>query len=294
MFKLSVLLYYLFCIGYTVFVIRKKKENGLIKALMITFLPGLGYVLALYLFKPRKYSSSHEEQDAINELGIEKSQDNFNFLQPVDIESEINVVPIQDALLLNNNKIKRKLLIHSLKENSIQNTKVLESALKNEDSETSHYAASAIMEMKRKLVNSIQELAEQLKENENDVSIMSTYSEVINRYLKSGFLDEGAYKQYLSLLSEVLEKIIASGQGKRQHYIDKINCDLDLLKFEAAAYHSDMFMEKHPNDETAYIMAMKLHYTLQNPIDLQKAMTTLKNQPVRLSAQGLSIIRFWM
>jgi hypothetical protein len=294
MFKLGVLLYYLFCFGYTVVAISRKRENGLIKALLITFLPLVGFVLVLYLFKPMKqFSASQEvEEERVNSPG--RTEDNGNFYQTINIENEINVVPIQDALLLNDNKIKRKLLIQSLKENSIENTKVLEKALECDDSETSHYAATAIMEMKRKLLNSMQELGLLLEKKTDDFQILREYVEVINKYLKSGFLDDGTYKQYQSLLSTVLEKLLASGQGLKQHYIDKINCDLALVNYEKAAYYSERFLVEHPNEEMAYIMAMKLHYNLKNPLQLQSVISTLKKQPVRLSAQGLSIIRFWL
>jgi hypothetical protein len=294
MYKLFILLYYIVCICYTIFVLKKKRENGLIKALIITFLPVIGFVLSHYLFKPSRSIEMNQEMEAEAKKQQINSQKRLNLIQPINIEEEINIVPIQDALLLNENKIRRKLLIHSLKENSIQNTKVLEKALQNEDSETSHYAASAIMEMKRRLQNSIQELAMQLKEKPEDVEILSLYAETINQFLKSGFLDEGTYKYYQALFSTVLEKIIESGYAKRTHYIDKINCDLHLQKNEKAAHYSEKFMEDHPMDEMAYIMGMKLHYSLQNTKQLQKVISTLKRKPVRLSANGLNIVRFWL
>jgi hypothetical protein len=293
MYELCVILYYLVCIFYTILVLKKKRENGLIKALVITFLPVFGFVLVHYLFKPNKSIQQNQVLEVENRLGTIDKQGHLNIIQPINIEEEVNLVPIQDALLLNENKIKRKLLIHSLKENSIQNTKILEKALQNEDSETSHYAASAIMEMKRRLQNSIQELGVQLNECPEDVEIMSTYAEVISQYLKSGFLDEGRFKYFESLLSTILEQIITSGHGQKQHYVDKINNDLSLQQYEKAAYYCDKFMEEHPHEEMAYIMAMKLHYSLRNSNQLQRIISTLKKQPVSLSPNALRIVRFW-
>jgi hypothetical protein len=297
MFKLF-LLYYLICFGYTVVAISRKKENGLIKSSLIIFLPVVGFVLVLYLFKPVRQLSPLPSQEVEEEIVISPggtgTDDDGSFYKTINIENEINVVPIQDALLLNDNKIKRKLLIQSLKENSIENTKVLEKALESDDSETSHYAATAIMEMKRKLLNSMQELGLLLEKKPDNFQILRSYAETINKYLKSGFLDDGTYKQYQSLLSTVLEKLLVSGQGQSQHYIDKINCDLALVDYEKAAYYSERFLVEHPKEEMAYIMAMKLHYILKNPSQLQSVISTLKRRPVRLSAQGLSIIRFWL
>lgn len=294
MFKLLFLLYYLGCFTYAGFAVRKKTKNGLITAVMITCLPVFGLVLTIYLFRSSGVHPYAETGESDAHLGPVEKQAPFHLDQPIEIEKEINLVPIQDALLLNDNKIKRKLLIHSLKENSIQNPSVLEKALKNEDSETSHYAATAIMEMKRKLLNRIQMLEEELAENPDDAETLSSYAGVIQEYLQKGFLDEGAYKEYQTLLSSVLEQILESGHGTKQHYIDKINVDLELHQYKKANFYSERFMENFGDDEMAYIMAMKLHYTLKNPSRLQDIISLLKQHSVRLSPQGLSIIRFWL
>ena len=293
MFKIGILIYYLISVIYSFYVLSRKKENGLIKVLLINFLPVMGYVLIIYLFKPIKETNSELAVEVEGDFTNLDKEDFSNIYHSINIENEINVVPIQDALLINDNKVKRKLLIHSLKENSIQNPRVLEKALQSDDSETSHYAATAIMEMKRKLMNAIQELASRLDQDSENTDLMRSYEEVIKKYLESGFLDEGTYKQYQSLHSSMLERILKSGQGQRQHYIDKINCDLSLKEFEKAAYQSERFIDHFPNDETAYIMAMKLQYTLRNSDQLQNILKRLKKLPVSLSAEGLQIIRFW-
>lgn len=297
MFKLLVLFYYLCCFTFAGHSLWRKKKNGLMIAILITSLPVLGIFLALYLFKSAKPCVRGQEDagDSAAYFGKAGMEEEYlNLKQPIDIEKEINLVPIQEALLLNDNKIKRTLLIHSLKENVVHNPQVLEMALENEDSETSHYAATAIMELKRKLLNRIQELEEQLAAKPDDPGTLSTYAEVIQQYLKSGFLDEGTCTQYQTLLSKVLERILESGNGSQQHYIEKINVDLEFHDYKKASLYSEKFLESHRDDEMAYIMAMKLHYTLRNPSRLQSVVSLLRKQPVRLTPQGLNIIRFWL
>ncbi|MED1568636.1 hypothetical protein [Bacillus paramycoides] len=266
----------------------------MMKALLIIFLPLIGIILGLYLFKPVKPAPVLQRKKEDQSTLPAENEEDENFYQTINIESEMNIVPIQDALILNDNKTKRKLLIQSLKENSVGSTKVLEKALENEDSETSHYAATAIMEMKRKFLNSMRDLALQLEEHPDDVRVLSAYAEKMNQYLKSTLLDEGTYRQYQSILSDILEKLLEAGQGHKQYYIEKINCDLGLMDFDKAGYYSEKFLKDYPHEEMAYIMALKLHYIGKNPTQLQKVIMSLKNHPVRLSAEGLSIIRFWL
>lgn len=294
MFNFLVLLYELGCLIYAGLSVWKKRQNGLIIAIMITFLPVIGLVLALYLFKSSGFRRQLEARGPDFLLAQGEQAVRIQLRQPVEIEKEMNLVPIQDALLLNDNKTKRKLLIHSLKENTIQNPIVLEKALENEDSETSHYAATAIMEIKRKLLNRIQLLEEELKKKPDDAHVLSTYAGVICEYLHKGFLDAGTYHEYQILLSAVLERILTGGHGSKQHYIDKINTDLELHEYKKANFYCERFMEDYSDDEMAYLLAMKLHYTLKNSSRLQEVISLLKKQSVRLSPQGLSMIRFWL
>lgn len=291
MLNLIVYLYFGYCLGYGCFSLLKKKENGLIKTVIITFLPGLGMLLAFYLFRLTSTPPVSEAETA--RFGDEENTDYSDAIQPLDLEKETNFVPLGDALLLNDNKTKRKLLIHSLKENSIQNPKLLNVALKDEDSETSHYAATSIMEMKRKLHNSIQDLSEKLNDNPTDLTLLTAYADAIKKYLKSELLDEGSYRQYQISFSSVLENIIDTGKGSIQQFIDKVDADLELHDYDKASFYSELFMEKYPLEEKAYITAMKLQYILQNRTALQEIISRLKRQPVHLSASSLDVIRYW-
>jgi hypothetical protein len=58
MFKLVILYYYCICFLYTVYLIRKKRENGLINIVIITFFPIVGLLLVLYFFKKNEHSGS--------------------------------------------------------------------------------------------------------------------------------------------------------------------------------------------------------------------------------------------
>ncbi len=280
MFKLFIF-YYIYCFGYVIFLMYRKKQDRLIKAIIIAFFPIIGFIFVHYLLKETKLQDTYQDK--------EEHTLKLNYLhQNLDVEWEMNIIPIQDALLLNENKIKRKLLIYSLKENIIKNTKILKKALQNEDSETSHYAAAAIMERKRKLLNSIREMDTVLKENPDDFVVMSSYIETMKQYLQGEFFDEGLHKY-----NQLLEKLLTSGHAQMNHYVDKINRDLAEKNYEQALYYSKKCIEAYPFEEQAYIMKMKVHYTMQNGLDLQKTIEKLKTQPIHLSKKGLSVIRFW-
>ena len=66
-------------------------------------------------------------------------------------EKELNNVPMEEALKINDYELRRKMVMDTLKEdNTLDYLNVLKEALENEDSETSHYASSIIMLLQEK------------------------------------------------------------------------------------------------------------------------------------------------
>ncbi|WP_377558970.1 hypothetical protein [Ornithinibacillus salinisoli] len=271
---------------YTTFSIVNKRKNGLFKSIIITFFPVLGIILVLVLFHSFGQKHSKEQNSQVHstlELGTNL----------VNVASELNYVPIRDALLLNDNRTKRRLLIHCLKENAVPDPIILQMALENEDSETSHYAATAIMEMKRKLQNSIQIFSARMHRHPDDMSITFEYADTINDFLQSGFLDEKTKQKYQGIYSALLEKILDDEKRTNQHFIDKINLELEQKNYQKAKLYSNRFKEEYPLDEMAYLLAMKLQFSLNNQTELKKVLKELKERPIYLSEFGLSIVRYW-
>lgn len=291
MLKLIFLFYYVGCFGYACMAVRKNWENRLIKLIFFIFFPFLGIALAFYIFR-KQGAASIMEKEAGSSVRTEQPEA-FQAVKSLDIESEINFVPIKDALILNDHTIKRKLLIHSLKGNTVENPALLKLALQDQDSETSHYAATSIMEMKRKYQNTLQIISGELKEQPENIDLRLAYVEALKQSLNSRFLDEGTDQQYRKLLSANLESILQQKKGSIQQFTDKINCDIELRNYDDAAYHSKLFLEMYPLEEKAYTTAMKLQYVLRNRLELQELIRTLKKQPVSLSADALNTIRYW-
>ncbi|MGM7684402.1 hypothetical protein ACSVDA_19975 [Cytobacillus sp. Hm23] len=225
---------------------------------------------------------------------IHREKIDKDILTSVNKEKEINVVPIKDVLILNDNKTKRKMLLDVLKTDSLIQGDILQAAIKNDDTETSHYAASAILEVNSSLLNSLQKLELQLEITPTEVSIMKSYAQVIRQYVDLGILDERAELQYLYQYSQVLEKIIDIEPNNKENYIEKIECDLQLGELKVAEKYCELFMNYCSNEEEAYFITMKLYYILKDQEKFNEILNMLRNSPVRLTPLGLNKMRYWL
>lgn len=283
-----IIVYSLFCLSLWFYLQWKKEENRFVKTIIVTFIPIFGFVLSYLLFKtPSRLQKEEESQEENEELSS---------LLPsggkIKMEREINFIPFQDALLSSDNQLKRSMLIDSLK-NGDNNIGILTKAIKSEDSETSHYAATAIMEIQKKYIASLQSSIKRLGESPSDYEAMDDYAKTLTKYIESGLLDKETALHYRERLSSLLEDLLNSPLKCRQYYVEKIHCDLELGRSDKTEYYSQLFLESYPYDEQAYITALKVYYAAGNLNKLNDVLDTLRRTPIQLSPKGFRALHFW-
>lgn len=283
--------YAIVCMIYVYLFQYKRKKTWLASFLLIFWFPLFGFFINYFMYRHFKSNKPLKTGD-FPQMDTEEGAV-VSFIKE-DVNVERNVIPIEDALILNENKVKRRVLLNLLKEESIQNMEALKFALENDDSETSHYAATAIMEIKRKLLQSMQELEAHLNENPNDIQILSSYREVIKQYINSGFLDEKTHRKNKYLYSSVLEKMIEIEPNEANYFIEKITSDLSLAEYQKARDFCDLFLSLHPFCEEAYFLDMQINYSIRDLHAFSNSIDRLRNSNVRLSPNGLSRLRFWL
>jgi hypothetical protein len=285
----ALFVYYLIVAIYLLIHLRKRQKNIVVKLIVAIFCPFFGLFILYFMFHDRK-----DDGAFIPEGIIQKQKENAEILRKVNFERETSFVPMKDALLLNDNQTKRKMLLDILKNDTFSHIGILQTALQNDDSETSHYAATAIQEIKSQLLSSIQHMEYQLEKNPDDLKLLTSYAEVIKQYVFTGFLDEGTEKKYNYHYSQILERIIEIVPQEKENYIQKINCDLELGELSTAEKYCHSFLEHCSNEEEAYFMSMKLHYSMKNQVRFNQTLQMLRESSVRLSPNGLNKIRFWL
>ena len=202
----------------------KKKEEYFIGFIIMICLPFFGsvfYIMNIYYRKKitSKFKVSELEKDSYSQSAELTSK-------PFYLSKKMDVIPVEDALVLNDEKIKQDLIINVLKSDPYKYLGFLKKALKDEDTETSHYAATAVTEVKRKLTLEIQEFEERYEKNKTDLTVIKAYADAIKKYNDSGLLDKSAYQKNLYIYIELLEKIIKIDESDEYLYEEIINLSL--------------------------------------------------------------------
>jgi len=273
--------------------VRKSPYEWLLKMIMVASLPVIGWILPVMC--PKKLIANHPEwlgEYMDKQDGIIFATD-FETHEKLEKAKELNVIPIEDALLISDQSSRRKVVIDVLKEDSLQYLEILQTAVQNEDQETSYYAVSGIMEVKRKLSLSLQELSVKYGQNQTDPYIRNAYAEVLKDYLRSGFLDNRTLRKYKYTYIRLLAEAIAQEDDVRHALQEKFDTELEIEEYMEAEKTSILYLIKYPLHEEGYLNLIKLYFATASYENLQKTIKILKRSSIFLSNRALTIIRYW-
>jgi len=267
-------------------------QESIYRFVIVFLLPVFGF---LYFFIDMITNRFAKGSDSIvkSYLDYIKDKNRVDYIEGIDFEKEINIVPPEDSLIFNEDKIKRSYLIHILKKDFVSHIKGLKKALENDDTETSHYAAAALMEIKNQFELMIQSASEKYERNKGDVSILQEYTSILKKYLNSDVPDKVDYYRYLREYSIVLEKLLSKHKTSEVYFTDKISCDIELRDYDSAGEFCQRFLNYFPNSEKPYLALMKLKYFTHNYKSFAEVLSNLKETNFVLSNQAKNIINFW-
>ncbi|MFJ8065531.1 hypothetical protein ACIQYS_12940 [Psychrobacillus sp. NPDC096426] len=275
------------------FISERNLKEWLFKMTIVSFLPIIGWFLPIVWLK--KFIKNRGELFGayINKQDEDISLELLAIQEKVEKEKELNIVPIEDALVMSDFSTRRKVMIDVLKEDAMQYMEVIKKAVLNEDTETSHYAVTAVMEVKRKLSISLQELSVKFDQNKKDNHLARAYAHVLKEYMRSGFLDDQTLRKYKYIYIQVLHQLIRTDDGDEETFEEKIKTEVEMKEYLHAENTCLEYLQQYPHSENPYIYLMKLYYTTKSTIKLQNILDELKKSTITLSNRALTIVRYW-
>lgn len=287
---IATIIYYILVIVYIVIQLILRRDSVKTSAVLLFTLPFIGVYFVYSLIKHNKSSDS-----TLPAWLLSRNDFSDDVIVEVDFEAEVNIIPLNDALILNEKKVRRKMMIDLLKGDILQNIDTVEAALKNEDSETSHYAATAIQKVKRDLTIAIQRIEKKRFHQPNDLKNLLELRELLKKYLVIEFSDVDTRNKYKIRLSEVLTTIIELAPTEdiqNFHLLIDIRIELDQLK--DAENLCAQLLHYFPKDESAYFKSLNLFYITHQKEAFDDMLTSLMRSSIKLSPNYLQQLRFWL
>ena len=204
MIGITFLLFHL-CIVFLIYILMRMnllKVDG-IMMIVILCIPVWGAVSAIFItliVNAGKSGQKREDIESYTGLGLETES------VPIPVNESENIVPLEDALIMDDPKVRRSVMMDVFMQDTGDYIPVLNQARMNDDVEVVHYATTAMATLSKEYELKLQEFATRYAENPYQEGLLDEYIDFLHQYITSGMIS-GQFKDiqqntYHQLLAE--------------------------------------------------------------------------------------------
>lgn len=211
-----------------------------------------------------------------------------------DMEREINFAPIEEAIAVSDYKNQRQLMMNVLRSDIRSSLGSISLALNSEDSEVSHYAASALRDELGDFRSTVLKMQKNLHSKEQYVPAeCCRLIEYMHPVLIQEIFPEPEHKGYVLIFEEAVSTLYNSHPDmvKNKYYEWLIDQLLLIHDTDAAKKWCDIVKNRLKEQLTAYKCLLKFYYTTQNSRLFFETMQELKQSDIPIDNDTLEILR---
>ncbi len=283
----------------TAALIKKKKIHVDAMAIPIVFfIPiwGILLVIAHEIYFFNKGNKVHDlEVDHIKL--VDKK---YRFIELENRDNADIVVPLEEAIQVNDAKTRRALMLDILHENPNNYLGLFQRAKMSDDTEITHYATTTIMEIQSEYENRIQFCENALKEDSSNEAVLREYLEVMKKYIDSGLLSGNILQIQKEQLEKILDQLLSIHDMEKELVLLKIEISLEIskmdkdsLRIKEQQYYLKRAKELWPNEERVYMLLVNYYRHLGKPEMIQAVFFEVEDQNIYLSHEGRTWYSFW-
>lgn len=212
-----------------------------------------------------------------------------------DVERDINMVPMQEALLIGDVGKRRKMLLDVLKRDVRNSLGAIAIALSNPDTETSHYAASVIMDALSEFRGNVQNMLAQLKKDPENTGLAALLLDYISRILSQKVLTGGEERAYTYTLSEVGDMLFQAAPYRMtgSQYRELIDALTQIQDYALGEKWARRAMEYRADQLDSYVACLKLYLSYRDREAFLRCLDRLKKSGVVVDNQTMELIRIF-
>lgn len=270
---------------------KKEKTKGFLLFLFVLLCPVIapGFLFISWCLRKLLYI----KQIDLGNLSFHT--DKLEMITGPEFEKEIDVVPVEEVLLISNNHNKRRVILDILKEDYNNSLTAITGALESEDSETSHYVATIITDVKSEFKATVQKMQESLNTYKDDVEICCLIIDYIDAFLKKNVLTEIEEMTYVDQYVKIMEKLYTGYKetitGKM--YKNTICYLLKVKNVSKALIWGERAIVECPNDLEAYKGVLKLYFEIKDKNKFFDTLSKMKNSNVQFDHESMELVRFY-
>lgn len=256
---------------------------------VVLCLPIWGLLIVLVLH----FQIWFEADDSID-VGVEKLKMESELYKSLTIEEKNgqNIIPIEEALLINSPRERRELIMDVLNDNPKEYVEFLQKAGNNEDTEVVHYAVTAMVEISKENDYLLQEFERQYVIEPDNPVLLEKYCDFLWSCLVQNLMQGQVEMLNRELFSTLLQKKIAVGENITD-YVRLIENELKRKNYTLADEYLRQMNTAYPKREEYYLLRVQYLAALGRGEDIRKLLTEIAENQVFLSSKSKEVLAFW-
>ncbi len=240
----------------------------------------------LYIF----FSKRNVDMDDIS-----FSRERVKTYTPADIERDINISPMQEVLVISDVRRRRKMLLDVLKKDIRHSLGSIAIALDNPDSETSHYAASVIMDVLSEFRGNVQNMYAKFKDDPEDFELGSLLLSYIDEVLRQNILNGDEKRSYTYMGDEIADMLFRYHPDMMEgpQYRHLIEDLVEIGEFSVAEKWSRRALKYRDYQLDTYIGCMKYYFAYNDRDAFLRCMEQLKKSGIVVNRETMELIRLF-
>ena len=223
------------------------------------------------------------------------SQEREELVLPPDREMEMNYAPIQDAMAVSDTASLRRLLLDTLRNNAKKTISSVAVAMNSKDTETSHYAASIILDALSECRSTAQNMIDQMQKNPEDVEMNLITFDYIHEILSLNIMNDVEQRSYIYIMDNVAENLFSHNLWymTATHYLWMTDMFLSIKDYNMADKWVARAEEYRPYILDTYKASLHLHFERKNQTAFFKCLDDLREADIFIDEEVLNLFRLY-
>jgi len=276
---------------YTVLIFTRRSKLTPANILPILCIPFFGVLSALAA--DLVYITNQHKEDP-NPIETFSLSEDIYWKSIKKREEAQNIVPLEEALLINDRQTRKKLILEMLLDDPMKNINILLLARENNDVDTAHYANTTIAKIQRNFQLQVQQLAVEHESDPENSSILNRYIEILGNFIESGLSEAFLLKRQRVAFADLLEKKISLDGWNKKTLLKKIYNCLALKDINTAIEANEILKKNYPDDEQTWINALQISVAGHDAVRLEKTIDEINSREINWSSSGKEQVNTWV
>lgn len=210
-----------------------------------------------------------------------------------DEERERDIIPLEEAVLVNEKKDLRLVMMNVLKEDIQNSLASITLALESEDSEASHYAAAVLSDELNKFRFQVHKLWKQIQEEPGQTEYEEMLLDYMDGILKQHVFSTYEQRKFVDILEEAAELLYREEPSRFtvERYQGICLRTLEVKDYERSGKWCLRMAEQFPEELASYTCRLKLYFARQDREAFFETLNALKKSSVIIDSETLELIR---